>query len=215
VRLGVSTRDAKRRVVGPGAQAQEGEMSTSKQGATLLTVRGTLIPESLEAARRLHNETAGSARGIAAARALGDLSHNVYVALGSPQTSAAATEVLFLDRWDSPAGIFQFFSNPEVQHQGDRLFSKREGTVWTPACGSFSYCLPVPKARGERYVGMIRGAIHSPEHAIAVFADDSKAQRDARRRGIASHELFIKVSRPATARRSSCLGSMFGSTCAA
>jgi hypothetical protein len=173
-------------------------MSAQLESAVVLTVRGTLIPESLEAARTLHNETAGSEQGIAAARSLGDLSHNVYApSARSPQSSAKAGELLFLDRWDNPKGIMDFFSNPHVQQQGGRLFSTRDATIWMPARGSFSYRLPAPKAKSDRYVGMVRGAIKSPEQAIAVFAGvDAKAQRDARRRGLVSHEVFIKLQAP-------------------
>jgi hypothetical protein len=44
---------------------------------------------------------------------------------------------------------------------------------------------------------MVRAPIASPERAIEIFADvDTRAQRDARRRGIISHELFIKLNPP-------------------
>src|SRR5262245_64645481 len=81
----------------------------------VLTVRGTLNPKTLEAARSLHNDTAGSPQGIAAARALGDLSHKVYApCLRSSQSSAREGELLFLDSWADPKGIMEFFSNPHV-----------------------------------------------------------------------------------------------------
>jgi len=44
---------------------------------------------------------------------------------------------------------------------------------------------------------MARGPIKSPEQAIEAFASiDIKAQRDARRRGLVSHQLFIKLQAP-------------------
>ena len=173
-------------------------MSTTHDPFVLLTVRGTLVPSTLEAARVLHNETAGSEQGIAAARALGDLSHNVFSPhLGSKQSSAKQGELLFLDRWVDPKGIMDFFSNAHVQEQANKMFSAKEPTVWMPARGSFSYCLPAPRAKTSRFVGMIRAAIKSPEQAIEAFRSvDAKAQRDARKRGLVSHELFIKVSHP-------------------
>ncbi len=116
----------------------------------LLTVRGTLAPKTLDAARVLHNETAGSQPGVAAARALGDLSHNVYVAGKGPRSTAREGELLFLDRWADPSGIAQFFANPRVQEGAGALFGKRDAAVWTPAAASFSFTLPVPKARRER-----------------------------------------------------------------
>jgi hypothetical protein len=46
--------------------------------SVLLTVRGQVVPPTQAAVRELHNHQAGSDEGIAAARALGDLSHKVY-----------------------------------------------------------------------------------------------------------------------------------------
>jgi hypothetical protein len=164
----------------------------------LLTVRGTLVPKTLEEARRLHNETAGSPPGIAAARALGDLSHNVYApSLRSKQSTAKDGELLFLDRWDDVRGIMSFFSDPHVQQQGAALFGAKEPTIWVPARGAFAYALPAPNEKRERCVGMIRGPIESVERAVQIFADvDRKGQREARRRGILSHEIFIKLRAP-------------------
>ncbi|HEY2749356.1 MAG TPA: hypothetical protein VGL86_32280 [Polyangia bacterium] len=171
---------------------------SNASGPVILTVRGTLVPKTLEAARVLHNETAGSPPGIAAARALGDLSHKVYApSLRSQQSGAKAGELLFHDVWDDVAGIMQFFGNAHVHEQAGKLFSARDATVWMPARGSFSYSLPVPAHKTERCLGMIRGPIASPEKAIEIFAKaDAKAQREARRRGIISHELFIKLNAP-------------------
>jgi len=176
--------------------------------AVLLTVRGTYVPDSLEAMRVLHNSTAGSEQAIAAARSLGDLSHNVYApALRSKHAGAKTGELLFIDWWETPKGIMDFFSNPQVQQQGDKLFSKRDATVWMPARGSSTYHLYAPKAKLERYVGVVRGTINSPAHAVEVFAGvDLKAQRDARRRGLVSHELFVKVDAPGEPSASELLG---------
>ena len=162
-----------------------------------LTVRGKYIPRTLEACRVLHNETAGSAPGIAAARSLGDLSHKVFAPLPSPNSSAKEGEVLFMDWWQDPKGLMDFFANENVQMQGAKLFQARDASVWMPAKGSFSYSLPAAAGRNERYVGMVRGPIKSPEAAIEIFrAVDTKAQRTARARGLLSHELFIKMNPP-------------------
>ena len=152
-----------------------------------LTVRGTFAPASLEAARTLHNATAGSPPGIEMARSLGDLSHIVF----TPRT--ATNELLFLDVWTEAEGIQKMFSHPDVQKSGAQLFSARDAMVWMPARGAFTYHLP-----GEaRFLGMIRGSIASPEHAIERFAAaDARAIRDARRRGIVSHQLFIRLGAP-------------------
>ena len=169
----------------------------------LLTVRGKMLPKSLEEMRVLHNRTAGSAPGIAAARSLGDLSHLAYAPFASlPQSTAKPGELLFLDLWQSPKGIMDFFSNEEVIQQGTKMFSARDATNWMRADGSCSD--PLPAARGEgkndRIVALLRGPIASPEKAIDIFrAVDIDAQRDARRRGLLSHEIFIKLSAPGDA----------------
>ena len=62
-------------------------MSSLSSPSVLLTVRGTLDAPEPEAARELHNQTAGSDEGVAAARSLGDLSHSVFSpVLGMPGT---------------------------------------------------------------------------------------------------------------------------------
>lgn len=172
-------------------------MSSDFENGIFLTVRGKYLSKDLEACRVIHNETAGSPPGIAAARALGDLSHNVFAPLDSPASTAKAGEVLFIDWWQHPKGLMEFFANENVQMQGTRLFSSRDATVWMPAVGAFSYKLPAPSAKRERYVGMIRGPIKSPEASLKIFrAADQAAQRRARARGLLSHELFIKLNGP-------------------
>ncbi len=173
-------------------------MSTAIEWPVLLTVRGKTIPKTLEEMRGLHNQTAGSAPGIAAARALGDLSHKVFSPnLRMKQSGAAEGELLFLDVWVRPQGIFEFFSNEQVIQQGTKLFSSRDATVWMRAEGSFSYSLPAPMGKSERLVGMVRGPVASPERAIEIFRGvDQKAQPDARKRGLLSHEIFIKLRPP-------------------
>jgi hypothetical protein len=162
-----------------------------------LTVRGQTRPETIDGARILHNQTAGSKEGVAAARALGDLSHKVYVPVPTPQSSAKPGELLFHDVWESPEGLMQFFGNAHVQEQGGRMFSARDATVWMPARGAFGFNLPAPARRSERLVGMIRGKIASPEKAIDAFrAATAKHVRDARRRGQISHQLYIKMNPP-------------------
>jgi hypothetical protein len=66
-----------------------------------------------------------------------------------------------------------------------------------PAKGSFSYALPAAAGKNDRFVGMVRGPIASPDAAIEIFRNaDQKAQRTARARGLLSHEIFIKMSPP-------------------
>ncbi len=173
-------------------------MKTPINWPVLLTVRGVMLPKTLEAMRVLHNQTAGSPQGIAAARSLGDLSHMVYAPgeTGNQETDTSG-ELLFLDIWTDPQGIMDFFANEQVVQQGSKLFSSREPTIWMQATDSFSYHLPAPRSRTERFLGMVRGPIASPDKAIEIFrAADIKAQRDARNRGLLSHEIFIKMNPP-------------------
>lgn len=162
-----------------------------------LTVRGKYIPQDLEGCRVVHNDTAGSPAGMAAARSLGDLSHKIYAPLSGPQSGAKDGEVLFMDWWQDPKGLMDFFSNQNVQMQGAKLFASRDATVWMPAKGAFIYNLPAAASKSERYVGLVRGPIGSPEASLSIFrAADQRAQRAARARGLLSHELFIKLAHP-------------------
>lgn len=171
---------------------------TNNASLVLLTVRGTLVPSTLEAACALHNQTAGSAEGIAAARALGDLSHKVYAPV--PSLGAQAGELMFLDFWKTAEGIGNFFGNPQVQGMAAKLFSARDAAVWMPARGAFGFDLPAPAAKGDRYLGVVRGAVASAEAAIEVFANVLAPKiSDARRRGQLSHQLFVKLGMPGDA----------------
>ena len=171
-------------------------MTTRNESLVFLTVRGTLVPASLDAACHVHNETAGSPDGVAAARALGDLSHKVYAPVpGAP--GAKAGELLFFDWWKTAEGIGKFFSDPRVHGMASKLFLHREGTIWMPARGAFGFHLPAPTSRGERYVGIVRGAVASPDQAIDVFRGVlADKLSEARQRGQLSHELFVKIPMP-------------------
>lgn len=172
-------------------------MSKPIEWPVLLTVRGTPLPKTLEEMRVVHNETAGSPPGIAAARSLGDLSHMVYAPLSADAAAPPSHELLFMDVWVHPKGIADFFANEQVVQQGKKLFASRDATVWMPADGSYSYSLPAPRGKPDRYVGIVRGPIASPEAAIAVFrVADVAGQQDARRRGLLSHQILIKLAAP-------------------
>jgi hypothetical protein len=161
----------------------------------LLTVRGTPIAADLEATRVLHNETAGSPQGIAAARSLGDLSHMVYMPVAD--RGAAPNELLFIDFWETAKGIGDFFANPMVQQQGAKLFASKEPTLWMQARGGFSFDMPAPSQAAGRYVGMIRVPVTTPEAAVATFAAvGARNLRDARRRGQMSHQILFKLAAP-------------------
>ena len=161
---------------------------------SLLSIRGTLSPDTLEAARALHNGTAGAPESVAAARSLGDLSHMVYVPTGQ---EGAAGEFLILDIWRSMEGLNAFFANPHVQEQAGQIFSSRDPVVWVPADGFVSYHFPAPGGQNERYVGVVRGLVHTraaaqEQHNALAIAHVATA----RQRGNLSHEAFFRLAPP-------------------
>jgi hypothetical protein len=66
-----------------------------------------------------------------------------------------------------------------------------------PARGAFSFRLPAPRAKGERYLGVVRGPLKSPDTAIDAFRG-ALAHRlgEARKQGQLAHEIFIKIPMP-------------------
>ena len=171
-------------------------MTLSNDSLVLLTVRGTLVPPTLEAACQLHNQTAGSEQGIAAARSLGDLSHRVYSPVKSAP-GASEGELMFLDVWQSAEGIGKFFSNPHVGEQAAKMFSKRDGVMWMPARGAFGFSLSAPRARKDRWLGIVRGPVKSPEAAIGAFRDSlGPSLATARKRGQLSHAIYFRIPVP-------------------
>lgn len=171
-------------------------MSASSEPTVLLTVRGTTKTGPGEAARAVHNQTAGSAEGVAAARALGDLSHSVYTPLaGLP--GASEDELLFLDVWKDVEGIGRFFSDEHVQQGADMLFSDREAVVWMPAQGAYGFELPAPQHLGGRYLGVARGTVADPADAVETFRKVlAPTVSESRRLGQISHQLYIKLPMP-------------------
>jgi hypothetical protein len=161
----------------------------------LLAIRGRLAPSTLEATRTLHNETAGAPANVAAARALGDLSHMVYVPID--HTGPAAGEFLILDQWNSLEGLNQFFANPQVQEQAGRFFSDRDPVVWAPADGFLSYHCPAPYGRNDRHVGIVRGPVHGRSAAQATHnLLVAQLLNKARGAGSVSHEAFFRLAAP-------------------
>ena len=171
-------------------------MSTDSTFATyLLSIRGALAPETQEAARSVHNDTAGAPANVAAARALGDLSHMVYVPMVPQGPNANGHEFLILDQWNSLEGINQFFADPHVQQGGGKIFRQRDPVVWAPAQGFYGYHFPAPYGRTERIVGLVRGQVASQAAARAIHnASVAKTVNTARRRGNLSHEAFFRLT---------------------
>lgn len=170
-------------------------MSTNSKPIYLLTVRGTLVPQSTEAARVTHNQTAGNPAGVAAARSLGDLSHMVHVPV--PHAGHPAGDFLILDLWNNLEGLNQFFSDPQVQQGGHMIFTNQENVVWAPAEEFYTYHIPAPTGRNQRFVGIVRGKVHSRAAAAAAHnAFVSKMTNEARLAGNLTHEAFFRLAPP-------------------
>jgi hypothetical protein len=161
----------------------------------LLTVRGTMTPDTLEAGRIAHNQAAGSDQGVALARSYGDLSHAVFVPVEPPK--AGAGELLIIDYWNSVEGLQSFFANPDVQRGGPMLFREREAVVWAGAPGLPRFGLPAPAGRNERYLGIARGPAVSRDKAEKVLTEAvRKAANQGRAKGLLSREWYFRLARP-------------------
>lgn len=161
----------------------------------LLAIRGTLKAPTLEAARKIHNETAGAPANVAAARALGDLSHMVYAPL--ERAANGASEFLILDVWNSIEGLNQFFANKQVQEQAGLIFESRDPVVWTPADGFFNYHIPAPYGKNDRIVAVVRGTLPSREEGQQVHNTIVGSQVNAARMaGDMSHDAYFRLMPP-------------------
>jgi hypothetical protein len=159
----------------------------------LLTVLGTPKGGAPEKAFELHNATAGSPGGVAAAKSLGDLSHNVFV------PAAAETRLLFLDSWNSPAGLGQFFADKGTQEGAGMLWDDYQATLWMPAEGFGNYVLPAPSGKGLGAVGLLRVGVSSFDAAKAAFHADAAAKINAARlHGQIGHTMWVPVPMPGT-----------------
>jgi hypothetical protein len=165
----------------------------------LLTIRGTLSPDTLETARKVHNQTAGDLASIAAAKSLGDVSHMVYVPMehdGHAQTKGAG-EFLIMDLWSSMEGLNTFFSDPHVQEGGGMIFSQRDPVVWAPADGFVNFHIPAPFGKNDRIVAVVRGMVNSKEEAQKLHNTAiTKTIGKARKLGMLSHEAYFRMAAP-------------------
>lgn len=165
----------------------------------LLMIRGTLAVKDPDDARKLHNETAGSDAGVAAAQALGDLSHKVFIpAVGAEKTSDGKPgELLIMDVWKTPEAIGQFFGDPNVVKTAGQLFTARDPVVFMPAKDAFTFHLPAPMSRSDRYIGVLRATVKSPQKTIDVFREQLTNTLSANRKhGQLSHELYFRLGPP-------------------
>jgi len=167
----------------------------------LLSIRGTLAPDTLEAARKVHNQTAGNPAGIAAAQSLGDVSHMVHIPMqhNGHAKNEGAGEFLILDLWTSIEGLNTFFSDKQVQEGGSMIFSERDPVVWSAAPGFTSYHIPAPFGLNDRIVTTVRGTLKSVEEARTLHnASIAKTIGKARKAGNLSHEAYLRMAAPNT-----------------
>jgi hypothetical protein len=161
----------------------------------LLAIRGTLAPKTLDAARKIHNETAGAPASIAAAKSLGDLSHMVYTP--APQSALGPENFHILDIWNNLDGLNQFFANNEVQEQAGLIFTERDPVVWAPAEGFTGYHIPSPYGRNDRIVALVRGTVHSRDGARSQHnALTDGLLNKARLAGALSHDAYFRLAPP-------------------
>ncbi len=165
----------------------------------LLAIRGMLSPDTLEAARKVHNQTAGNPAGVAAAQSLGDVSHMVHVPMqhdGHAKTKGAG-EFLILDLWASVEGLNTFFADKQVQEGGAMIFSERDPVVWAPAEGFTSYHIPAPFGQNNRSVTTARGTVKSVDEGRKLHnASIAKTIGKARKAGNLSHEAYFRMAAP-------------------
>ena len=165
----------------------------------LLSIRGTLASPTLEAARKLHNSTAGAPANIAAAKSLGDLSHMVYVPMEAPKKGVG--EFLILDIWNSMDGLNNFFANPTVQEQAGQIFTQRDPVVWAAVDGFVSYHIPAPSGMNDRFVTTARGTVKNMDEARKLHNSAIvKTLSKARKAGNLSHRVLFPYGRPRLAR---------------
>jgi hypothetical protein len=151
----------------------------------------------MEAARNIHNQTAGNPQGVAAAKSLGDLSHMVYVPV--TQNGHGTGEFLILDLWNSVEGLNKFFSDPQVHEGGNMIFKQRDPVVSMPAEGFTTYHIPAPHGKNTRVVSTVRGTVKSHDEAKAVHNElVGKLINKTRSRGNLSHEAYFRLAEPGT-----------------
>ena len=169
----------------------------------LLTVRGTTVSSTLDAARSLHNSTAGAPQSAAGARSLGDLSHNVFAPIGKDNDG----QLLFIDFWNSVSGLGTFFSNPQVQEAAGQLFSSRDGIVWSRLEGFGAFSLLTPSGQSVGAVGLLQVSVTSVDAAASAFtAYAATTINTARSYGMVSHSTWLRVPNPGEAPKLEVIG---------
>ena len=157
----------------------------------LLTVRGRAAVATLYQARELHTARGGAPASVAGARALGDLSHNVFAGIDHPD------EIMFIDVWNSASGLGTFFGIPAVQESAGRLFAERDAVVWSASRGFGDFFLPTVAGSSVQGVGILRATVTSVEKAADAFhAYASETINVGRMHGQASHSTWLGAAGP-------------------
>lgn len=176
-----------------------------KMTFNLLTIIGKVKPGSIEATCELHNQTAGNAEGVAAAKALGDMSHMTFMPLDAATNFKG--DLLFMDIWNSMDGMNNFFSDAQVQGGANMMFDSREAVVWTKLHGFLNYHFPSPTGKNDRIVGIVRGTVRSLEEAEAIHNEVQEQHvKTARANGIVSHEFYVRMAAPGSPEAMEILG---------
>ena len=165
----------------------------------LLTIRGRLAAATLDAARDVHNQTAGAPANVAAAQSLGDVSHMVYVPLphDGHKGPAGAGEFLIMDLWNSMEGLNAFFADSHVQEGGAMIFSQRDPVVWAEAEGFTNFHIPAPSGQNDRIIAVVRGTVKSKSEALGFHNTSiTKTLSKARKLGMLSHEAYFRMAAP-------------------
>lgn len=166
-----------------------------KMTFNLLTVMGKTTAGSIEDTCKLHNQTAGNPDGVAAAKALGDMSHMTFMSTGA--AVSFTPDLLFMDIWNSLDGMNKFFSDPQVQAGASMMFASREAIVWNKLDGFLNFQFPAPTGQNGRIVGIVRGPVRSIEEAEAIHNDAIATQVSrSRAAGILSHEFYVRLAAP-------------------
>lgn len=135
----------------------------------LALVKGALFTADLAAAQVQHDMLASG--GEAAAKAAGDVAHDVY--LGTDLLGTTPDELVAIDRWTSDANMDAFYSDPGFQAAFGALFTA------PPAFGTFLRAdfhqwgsLDAADASDPRFVVVVRGRLADAPSIV-------KAQHDA------------------------------------
>jgi hypothetical protein len=153
---------------------------------------GKAHTSDLEEARKTHNMTAGNPQGVAAAQALGDFSHLVFIPADGWNGG-----LVFIDQWVSAEGLQQFFADPQVQAGASALFSSYDPVVWAPSDAFTAYHLNAPTGEQGRFVTVLRGMTTSLEKAAAAMNSAWQPRvLAAHRAGLASHEVWTRLAAP-------------------